>query len=256
MKAFMVFLKKEQLELFRTGKIWILGVIFLLFGLLNPLIAKLTPWLVEAMSEDLSELGMTVSKVSVNDLSSWTQFFKNAPMVLIIFLILFSGIITMEYQKGTLVLLLTKGIRSYMIFAAKTTILLTSWTAGYWCAVGITYGYNAYFWGNVVTKYIGFALFDYYIFGIWMITVLLFLSTILQSNTGVLLGTGVVFGIDFMGTMFPKIADYLPGKLTITTELLVGAAEPERYEKSIAVTVVLSVITLGIGYYFIEKKRV
>lgn len=256
MRAFLEFIRKEWLELSRTGKLLILGVVFLIFGISNPAIAKLTPWLMEMMSEDLSELGMTVSKVDVNDLHSWTQFFKNVSMILIIFLVIFSGTVTTEYQKGTLIPILTKGIRPHTIFAAKTTMVLACWTVGYWCAVGITYGYNAYFWGNVVAKYIEFTLFVYYIFGVWIITVLSLMSSILQSNIGVLLGTAVVFGVDFLGTMFPKIEDYLPGKLTVSGELLCGMAEPKDYGKSIVVTVLSSAIVLGMGTYFMEKKEV
>lgn len=256
MRAFLEFLKKEWLELSRTGKLLILGVIFLIFGISSPAMAKLTPWLMEMMSEDLSELGMTVSKVVVNDLSSWTQFFKNVSMILIIFLVIFSGTITTEYQKGTLIPILTKGIRPHIVFAAKTIMVLACWTIGYWCAVGITYGYNAYFWGNVVAKYIEFTLFVYYIFGAWMLTVLSLMSSILQSNIGVLLGTAVVFGVDFFGTMFQKIEDYLPGKLTASGELLSGMVEPKDYGKSIVVTVLLSAISLGMGTYFIGKKEV
>lgn len=256
MRAFLEFLKKEGLELSRTGKLLILGIIFLVFGISNPAIAKLTPWLMEMMSEDLSGLGMTVSKVVVNDLSSWTQFFKNVSMILIVFLVIFSGTITTEYQKGTLIPILTKGIRPHTVLAAKTTMILICWTAGYWCAVGITYGYNACFWGNIVANHIAFALFSYYIFGVWIITVLILMSSILQSNIGVLLGTGVVFGVDFVGTMFQKSVNYLPGKLTASGELLAGVAEPEDYGKSIVITMMLSVILLGIGCYFMEKKKV
>lgn len=256
MRTFLEFLKKEWLELSRTGKMLILGVIFLVFGIANPALAKLTPWLMEMMSEDLSELGMTVSEVVVNDLSAWTQFFKNVSMVLIAFLLMFSGTITAEYQKGTLIPILTKGIRPQTILAAKTTMLLICWTAGYWCAAGITYGYNACFWGNAVAKHLVFTLFAYYIFGIWLIGILILMSSVLQSNIGVLLGTGAVFGADFAGTMFPKAAGYLPGKLTASGGLLAGMAEPKEYGKSIVITVLLTVIALGVGSYLIGKKKV
>lgn len=256
MRAFWEFLKKEWLEISRTGKLWILGIISLVFGISNPAIAKLTPWLIEMMSEDLSKLGMTVSKVVVNDLTSWTQFFKNASMILIIFLIMFSGTITLEYEKGTLIPILTKGIHPYTILVAKTTMLFIGWTAVYWCAAGITYSYNNFFWGNVVAKHFVFALFGYYLFGVWMIVVLIWMSSILHSNIGVLLGTSAVFGVDFVGRMFPKFTNYFPGKLTASGELLVCVAEPKEYEKSIVITMVLSIIMLGIGCYFIKKKKV
>lgn len=256
MRAFWEFLKKEWIELCRTRNLLILGIIFLVFGIANPAIAKLTPQLMEMMSEDFSEMGLTISKVVVNDFSSWTQFFKNISMILLAFLIIFSGTITTEYQKGTLIPILTKGVCPYTIYAAKSTMILACWTVGYWCAVGITYGYNAYLWGNAVAENLGFALFCYYLFGVWIITVLVFMSAIFQSNIGVLLGTAIIFGVDFLGGMFFKIADYLPGKLTVSGELLTGVADPKDYRKSIVIMVVLSVMGLVAGCCFMRKKKV
>ena len=54
MNAFIAFTKKEWLETIRSGKLVILTVLFLLFGIMNPAIAKLTPWMMELMSESLS----------------------------------------------------------------------------------------------------------------------------------------------------------------------------------------------------------
>lgn len=255
MRAFFEFFKKEWLELIRTGKFLILGIVFLIFGISNPAIAKLTPWLMEIMSEDLSKMGLTVSEVIVNDLSSWTQFFKNISMIIIVLLIMFSDTISKEYQKGTLIPIFTKGISPHTILAAKTALIFACWTVGYWCTVGITYGYNAYFWGNEIAEHIGFALLCYYLFGIWLISVLVFMTSVFQSNIGVLIGTAAVFGVNFVGTMFSKIIDYLPGKLTVSGELLTGLAEPRAYGKSIVITIIISMMELGIGYYLISKKN-
>ena len=49
----MAFLKKKWMELCRTGRLLILLLIFILFGILNPALAKLTPWLMETLSESL-----------------------------------------------------------------------------------------------------------------------------------------------------------------------------------------------------------
>ena len=57
MKAF---LRKEWMEMTRTGRLLILTVIFLLFGIMNPAIAKLTPWLMDMMKESIAESGLNV----------------------------------------------------------------------------------------------------------------------------------------------------------------------------------------------------
>ena len=66
MTQLMAFTKKEWIEVFRTGKFMIITVMFLLFGVMNPAIAKLTPWMMEAYSESLEGAGLTVTETKVD----------------------------------------------------------------------------------------------------------------------------------------------------------------------------------------------
>ncbi len=97
MKQLTAFTSKELLESVRTGKMLILSILFLLFGIMNPAIAKLTPWLMEILSENLTETGFSITSVEVNALTSWTQFYKNIPIAFLIFLLMFSNTLTGEY---------------------------------------------------------------------------------------------------------------------------------------------------------------
>ena len=92
MKSLLSFIKKEWMEHVRSGRLMILGMIFVLFGIMNPAIAKMTPWLMETMADSLAESGLIVSEVKVTALDSWMQFYKNAPMALIVFVLLESSI--------------------------------------------------------------------------------------------------------------------------------------------------------------------
>lgn len=152
MKALLAFIKKELKEQLRSGRLILLGILFVLFGIMNPAVAKLTPWLLEMSSDSLAEIGMAVTTVTVSAMDSWGQFFRNMPIALISFVLLESSIFTREYQTGTLVLSLTKGLERYKVVASKTIMLGTLWTVCYWICFGITYGYNAYFWDNSVVQ--------------------------------------------------------------------------------------------------------
>ena len=96
MRSFIAFMKKEFTEQIRTGKVLLLGILFTLFCIMNPAIAKLTPWLMEQLSDTLAESGMIITSVTVTALDSWVQFFKNIPMALIAFVLLDS---LLFYQK-------------------------------------------------------------------------------------------------------------------------------------------------------------
>ena len=45
MRGYLAFVKKEFMEIIRTYKLVVLGAIFLILGIMNPLTAKLTPTL-------------------------------------------------------------------------------------------------------------------------------------------------------------------------------------------------------------------
>ena len=152
MRSLFAFMKKEFTEQLRSGRLMILGLLFVLFGIMNPAIAKLTPWLLETLSDSLAESGMIVTDVKVSAMDSWVQFYKNQPMGLIAFVLLESSIFTKEYTSGTLVLSLTKGLERYKVVVSKTVVLAVLWTIGYWICFAITYGYNAYFWHNSVAQ--------------------------------------------------------------------------------------------------------
>ena len=126
MKQLTAFIRKEFMELIRTGKLFILMILFILFGIMNPAIAKLTPW----MMDNLVETGFALPAVDVNALTSWTQFYKNIPIALIVFLLLFSSTLTLEYQKGTLINMVTKGMKRWKIIVSKAVSICLLWTAG------------------------------------------------------------------------------------------------------------------------------
>lgn len=139
MKSLLALMRKEYMEATRTGKIMIIILLFVLFGIMSPAVAKLTPWMMKMLSDSMAESGLIVTNVQVDALTSWTQFFKNIPIALIAFVLIFSDIFTKEYKSGTLLLVLTKGLSRYKVVLAKTVLLLSIWTVGYEICFTITY---------------------------------------------------------------------------------------------------------------------
>jgi len=184
------FLKKEWMEWNRTGRSPILVLVFVLFGIMNPALAKLTPWLMETLSDSLADTGLVATAVQVDALTSWAQFYKNIPVGLIIFILITSGNFTAEYEKGTLIPVVAKGLSRRKILAAKAVLLYGFWTALYMLCFGITYGYNAYFWDNGIAGNLFFAAMCTWLFGVWVIAFLIFFSSVSKSGPQVLLGTG------------------------------------------------------------------
>ena len=256
MKSWIAFLKKEVLESVRSGKLTILGILFLLFGIMNPAMAKLTPWLFETLSDTLAESGMMVLKVEVDALTSWTQFFKNIPMALIVFVLVYSNTFTNEYQSGTLMLVLTKGLARYKVVLAKAAWMLFLWTAGYVVCFGTTYAYNAFFWDNAVAVGLVPAAVNWWLFGVFTVCLVVVFSTFLNSQAGVLLGTGSVVVISYAVGMFPKVKMFLPTALMNSAALLVESENEELYLKSVICTVVVCIVCLGVSIPILNKKQI
>ena len=244
------------MEVIRTGKFLILTVLFIIFGVMNPAIAKLTPWMMEAFSESLKGSGLTVTEAKVDALTSWTQFYKNVPMALIVFLLMFSGILAVEYQKGTLINMITKGLTRWKIVVSKSVVLLLLWSFGYWMCYGITYGYNEYFWDNSIAKDVAFAAFCVYMLGVWLIALLMLMSTIFSSGSAVAVGTGGVFFVIYLLSMLPDLKEYLPTCLMGASGLLSGAGEAGDYTTALVVAVGLTVVQLVVAVLAFNRKNV
>lgn len=255
MRALLAFSKKEIIGQLRSGKLLILGGIFTLFALMNPAVAKLTPWLMETMSDSLGEMGMTVTAVSVTALDSWVQFFKNIPMALIAFAVLESSCFTREYRTGTLVLSLTKGLERYKVVLAKAVVLTLLWTLGYWLCFGITFLCNEFLWDNSVAQNLLFSGLCWWLLGLWVTLLTVLLSTVFSSNIGVLAGTGgTVLGIYLLGTV-PRLGKYLPTFLGNGNALIFGTEEPPAYTPAILITAALCLICFAAAIPVFNKKK-
>ena len=235
MKSLVSFMKKEYLEAARTGKIVILLFLFVLFGIMSPAIAKLTPWMMKTLSDSMAESGFIVTNVQVDALTSWTQFFKNIPIALIAFVLIFSDIFTKEYKSGTLLLILTKGLSRYKVVLAKAVLLLSLWTVGYGICFAITYGYNAYFWDNSIMNNLVFSVTIWWLFGVWVICLIVLFSSLFQNNAGVTLCVGVTVLLAYLLSILPKVNAYSPTVLMNTNSLLMGTEEIDGYIKAIII---------------------
>ena len=255
MKSLIAFMKKEWMDLVRSGRLMILLVIFLLFGIMNPAIAKLTPWMMEMMADSMEQSGFVVTEVTVDAMTSWTQFFKNIPMGLIAFVLISSSLFTKEYSKGTLILVLTKGLNRYKVIVAKSVMLLATWSVCYFICFGVTYAYNAYFWDNSVAHNLMETVMFYWVAGVFAVAMMVLFSVVFSNGTGVLLGTGGVFAVCYLVAMVPKIAKFLPTKLMSTSALLAGTEKVSDYHEALFVTIVITVLVFAASVPILNKKK-
>ncbi len=255
MKALTAFVNKEFKSHFRFGKIFALLAIFAVVGAMNPATAKLTPWLLELLSDSLEASGMNIVATEPTVLDSWMQFYKNIPMALIAFVAMESDIFTKEYRYGTLIIALAKGLSRKTVVLAKTFALSFLWTACYWLAFAVTHLFNLFLWDNSLAQNLLLSAFCWWLFGLLVVMLVVFFSTLVKSYIPVLLGTGgVAFSIYLVGAL-PKIGKYLPSKLLDGVSLVYGMTEPSDYVFSILLTAALCVALFAVSIPIFNKKE-
>lgn len=256
MKQFNAFFYKEFLEYKRTGRLLLLAILFCIFGMMNPLIAKLTPELIKLAADNLEGMGLNISNISVNADTSWTQFFKNMPIMLMIFTVMFGSVITGEVQKGTLINVITKGMKRRRIIAAKTAVMFILWTIGYAVSFFITYGYNEYFWGGCKMKNIVSAAFCFYLFGLWIVGTIFVSSAVFKSSAAVIFSAGGVYVLSYVLSFIPKIKKFLPTVLLNSAEILNGKLIFKDISSAVIVCSVLIILNIIFSITLFNKKHI
>lgn len=244
MRELRAFTWKEFLWTARTGKLMFSLILFVLFGIMNPAIAKLTPWLMETVAESLADSGLNIVETTVTALTSWSQFCKNIPMAMIVFLLLFSGTLAGEYEKGTLTMILAKGLARWKVLLAKGVMMTTAWTAGYWLCFAVTWGYNRFFWNDGSAAHVVAAGGCYYLLGLWLITLILLMSAVFKTSGASLTAVVCSFAAVYLLGMIPAVKEYLPGFLLGGQALLASAAEPADFVPVVLITLGMSIANL------------
>ena len=255
MKQLLLLLKKEITELLRTKKALVLVIIYAIFGIMSPALAKLTPWMLSLMGDSLAEQGITIGAIEVNALTAWTQYYKNLMMEHIVILAVFSGIFAQEYQSGTLINLLTKGVSREKVAASKLLSALLCWSACYWLSFFVTLGYSAYFWDNALPAGIWLGAFGGYVLGIWLLTLELAFASALSSGMAALLGTGGVFVVCYLLSMLPALACFLPTRLAEGLSLLTGDLLAADFLPALFLALALSLVQSALCLLGIRRKQ-
>ena len=250
MKTFMCFLKKEIIENVRNGKLVIIMVLSVFLGILAPATAKLMPELLKT----LEGTGMTVNLGEITAFDSWQQYYKNAPIFVVVFLLMFAGTLVNEFNKSTLVLVVTKGLERWKIFIAKSLTLTIIWTLSYWIYYFITLFYTEYYWDNSVIYNCSFAALIYWIFGVVMISLMMLGSTLSSSAFGAVVIPGIVYFASMLLGIANSIEKYLLTKLTDAGCLLTEGITD--YYPSIIIAAVIIAISYVIGIMAFNKKTI
>jgi ABC-2 type transport system permease protein len=118
MTGLVAFLRKELIEIRRTWRLWVIPGMLVFFGATSPIIAALTPALVQSMAA--RQPGVVIQLPPPTALDAYGQFIKNLQQfVLIAVVIAGAGVVSGERSSGTAVLALTKPLSRGAFVVAK-----------------------------------------------------------------------------------------------------------------------------------------
>ena len=141
MTGFGAFLRKELIEIRRTWRVWVIPAMLVFFGVTSPIIALLTPALVQSMTA--SQPGVVIKLPPPTALDAYAQFLKNLNQFMLIAVVITgAGVVSGERSAGTAILALTKPLSRRAFVVAKilsqVALLVAATTLGTVVCLGVT----------------------------------------------------------------------------------------------------------------------
>lgn len=195
-------------------------IVFVIFGFLSPITAKYLPQIIEMAGLDPEAMGMG----DPTAVDSFAQFFKNVgQMGLLVVVIIFSGIMANEFSKGTLINMLTKGLKRPIVILSKSLSSILCWTLAYLVCLGITYGYTAMYFDVDGYQHEFAAFLGLWLYGVLLLVLVILGGTLFKNVVGSLLLTGGVAVVLTLLNLVPSFQKYNPASLATDGLALITA---------------------------------
>ncbi len=254
MRNYTAFLKKELIEGIRTYKAIILVAIFLIFGIMNPLFAKLAPDLLATLAGE----GISISIPQPTALDSWMQFFKNtSQMGLIVFVVIYGSTLSQEVSRGTLINMLTKGLSRTAVILAKQSAILLVWTLSYALCILVTLGYTIYLFPENNAENLVFSLVALWLFGVLLFSFLMLAAAATKQAYSCLLAVALFVGALMLLNIAPSVHDFNPLSLAAdSSALITGVVDTASLVPALIIAALGSCACLAGAVLIIRKRQI
>ncbi|MDI9628677.1 MAG: ABC transporter permease subunit [Acidobacteriota bacterium] len=186
MKGFAPILRKEYTEFFRTWRVWVVGGAFVLFGLIDPVVAKFTN---QILSSAFGETPLELPDPTYLD--AWAQWSRDlSQLLLIVVLVVAAGTVAGEVNSGTLIMPLTKPLSRTGVVLAKFTALSSLVALSAVISTGLTTLVTMAFFADVQFAPVWRAV------GVWFVLALTFIAATMAVSC-LVPSTVAAFGIAF-----------------------------------------------------------
>ena len=208
---FLVALRKELLEQWRSHRLLVVVAVLLALGLLSPLAAKFTPELMKSLPNG-EEIAKLIPPPTTAD--AIAQYIKNSRQFgIILALLITMGAVAQEKDKGTAAFVLVKPMPRSLFLLAKFVALGMTFMVGIAIAGVACYYYTLILFGALdVPAWIALN-------GLLLLFVLVYVALTLLCSTvshSQVVAGGLAFGLVILLAIIgvlPQAAKFLPGQL-------------------------------------------
>jgi len=248
----MILFKKEMMELYRTKKMLIIGLAFILMALASPLLAKITPELMKSLEED----GFQVAIPDPTTIDSYTQLIQSVSQIcLFTVIIVFGGMIANERKKGLYTNLVNNGVKKYNFIFAKIVSQLVMVTIIYIISILLFGSYNYILFDEFIITYSLISLFMLYIYMVFIMCCVTLYSTVCK-------GSGMSITLGIMTALFVGIFDlfkfgkYMPGHLlTASLNIFSDASYLDYIYVTMGIAALISVALVALSVKMCSIKE-
>jgi ABC-2 type transport system permease protein len=178
------------------------------------------------MESDPATAGMDLSALITQPTAfdSWAQFFASnvGQLGMVILVIVFSGMISSELSRGTLTIMLSKGLSRSAVVLSKFTSACLIWTVCYVISFFTAWGYTLYMFPGENVPNLFLAAFAMWVFGIFLLALTTLFAALTSKGYACMLLTGAVFIVLMLLNIIPRSEKYNPVSLSDSPTLLIA----------------------------------
>lgn len=244
MSGFVRFLGKEFVEIARTWRLPVVGGVAFFFALTGPILALMTPQLIESMQS--SQPGVVIQIPEPIWRDAYVQWVKNlSQIVAFVTIIAASGAVAGEVASGTAMLVLTKPVSRAAFVVAKALSLFA--------LIAVTV-----LLGTAFTQVVTFAVFGeapaaelwgptlaWLVFAALLVSVSILLSTMVSTLAAAGIGVGIFFAISLSALWGPAVRYTPAGLVGAPSDLLMGGEPALVWPVATALATCIVLVALG-----------
>ncbi|MFS0865454.1 ABC transporter permease [Fredinandcohnia sp. 179-A 10B2 NHS] len=256
MSQWLVLFKKEWIEMTRNFKILWIPLVFILLGIMQPVTTHYLPEIIKAAG-DLPEGAVfempdpTAQEVIVQTLGQYSQ------IGVLILVLAFMGIVASEKNSGVTDIILVKPVSFANYITAKWLSVVLMTLGSFLLGILASWYYTGILIGDIAFADVLQGSLVYALWLVFLVTVTLFLSTVISSSGFVaFMSLLVAIGLSALTPLLSKWMIWSPARLSSHAgNLFVTGSPDDHFALTMSITAVLIIALVGSAVVLFTKKE-